>query len=93
MQYAGGRTRTGTKSPPRDFKSLASANSATPAEKRTAAFRKRLLSETTQKGLGPLTSAVTGRRSNQLSHWAIIDGAKHTLKTAYTILAKHEVLC
>ncbi|VDN46866.1 protein of unknown function [Petrocella atlantisensis] len=27
---------------------------------------------TTQKGLEPSTSAVTGRRSNQLSHWAII---------------------
>ena len=25
---------------------------------------------TTQKGLEPSTSAVTGRRSNQLSHWA-----------------------
>ena len=25
----------------------------------------------TQKGLEPSTSAVTGRRSNQLSHWAI----------------------
>ena len=27
--------------------------------------------ETTQTGLEPVTSAVTGRRSNQLSHWAI----------------------
>ena len=26
---------------------------------------------TTQTGLEPVTSAVTGRRSNQLSHWAI----------------------
>ena len=26
--------------------------------------------ETTQTGLEPVTSAVTGRRSNQLSHWA-----------------------
>jgi hypothetical protein len=26
---------------------------------------------TTQDGLEPTTSAVTGRRSNQLSHWAI----------------------
>ena len=25
---------------------------------------------TTQTGLEPVTSAVTGRRSNQLSHWA-----------------------
>ncbi len=25
---------------------------------------------TTQKGLEPSTSGVTGRRSNQLSHWA-----------------------
>ena len=27
--------------------------------------------QTTQTGLEPVTSAVTGRRSNQLSHWAI----------------------
>ena len=27
------------------------------------------------------TSAVTGRRSNQLSHWALNEG--HTFKTAY----------
>ncbi len=26
---------------------------------------------TTQTGLEPVTSAVTGRRSNQLSHWAM----------------------
>ena len=25
----------------------------------------------TQTGLEPVTSAVTGRRSNQLSHWAV----------------------
>ena len=29
------------------------------------------IDETTQKGLEPSTSAVTGRRSNQLSHWAL----------------------
>ena len=28
------------------------------------------IDETTQTGLEPVTSAVTGRRSNQLSHWA-----------------------
>jgi hypothetical protein len=28
------------------------------------------LDKTTQKGLEPSTSGVTGRRSNQLSHWA-----------------------
>ena len=28
--------------------------------------------KTTQIGLEPTTSAVTGRRSNQLSHWALI---------------------
>ena len=28
----------------------------------------------TQKGLGPSTSAVTGRHSNQLSYWAICGG-------------------
>ena len=27
--------------------------------------------QTTQTGLEPVTSAVTGRRSNQLSHWAM----------------------
>ena len=37
--------------------------------------------ETTQKGLEPSTSAVTGRRSNQLSHWAIfIPKINFTLK-------------
>ena len=35
---------------------------------------------TTQIGLEPTASAVTGRRSNQLSHWALC-----TLKTAYEI--------
>ena len=29
------------------------------------------LRHTTQTGLEPVTSAVTGRRSNQLSHWAL----------------------
>ena len=33
--------------------------------------------QATQTGLEPVTSAVTGRRSNQLSHWAM------TLKTKY----------
>ena len=28
--------------------------------------------ETTQIGLEPTASAVTGRRSNQLSHWALL---------------------
>ena len=30
-----------------------------------------LLIQATRKGLEPSTSAVTGRRSNQLSHWAL----------------------
>ena len=70
---AGGRTWTGTVLPPRDFKSLASAYSATPANSYWIiilfVFLKR---KTTQIGLEPTTSAVTGRRSNQLSHWALI---------------------
>ena len=61
IRNAGGRTRTGTDFTPRDFKSLVSANSTTPAKRKT-----------TQRGLEPLASAVTGRRSNQLSHWALI---------------------
>ena len=31
----------------------------------------RTFRQTTQNGLEPMTSAVTGRRSNQLSHWAL----------------------
>ena len=42
---------------------------------------------TTQKRLELSTSAVTGRRSNQLSHWAITK--VYTFKTAYT---KHKNL-
>ena len=47
---------------------------------------------TTQTGLEPVTSAVTGRRSNQLSHWARSKFARklgsgfNTLKTEYKIL-------
>ena len=41
-----------------------------------------LVNQTTQKRLELSTSAVTGRRSNQLSHWAIIKGTC-TFKTAY----------
>jgi hypothetical protein len=85
---------------PQDFKSCASACSATPALNGTNRARtydpllvRQMLSqlsydpkglnqfhfnfifitkETTQKGLEPSTSAVTGRRSNQLSHWALL---------------------
>ncbi len=32
----------------------------------------RTFRQTTQNGLEPMTSAVTGRRSNQLSHWALL---------------------
>ena len=35
--------------------------------------RKSKHKNTTQTGLEPVTSAVTGRRSNQLSHWAITE--------------------
>ena len=70
-----------------DFKSQASANSATRADTRTSVrhlfkIRNRLIMvksgtdlsvpETTQIGLEPTASAVTGRRSNQLSHWALL---------------------
>ena len=48
---------------PQDFKSCASASSAMPAYA--------LAVQTTRMGLEPTTSAVTGRRSNQLSHRAI----------------------
>ena len=41
---------------------------------------------TTQTGLEPVTSAVTGRRSNQLSHWAI--KATCTFKTPYRFRSK-----
>ena len=33
--------------------------------------RKHMRIQTTQIGLEPTASAVTGRRSNQLSHWAL----------------------
>ena len=40
--------------------------------------------KTTQIGLEPTTFAVTGRRSNQLSHWAIFFIMKvYTFKTAH----------
>ena len=67
---AGSRTRTGTDVTPRDFKSLASANFAMPAQllKERAGL---LPSPTTLKGLEPSTSAVTGRRTNQLYHRAV----------------------
>ena len=66
-----------------DFKSLASANSAMPAkltpDKKISTVMQTMplvssfhncKKKTTQIGLEPTTSAVTGRRSNQLSHWA-----------------------
>ena len=68
---------------PRDFKSRASASSATAAYGTYRArtydplLVRQMLSQlsydpiTTQKRLELSTSAVTGRRSNQLSHWAI----------------------
>ncbi len=44
-----------------------------------------IYAETTQIGLEPTTSAVTGRRSNQLSHWAIPKMLLlYTFKTTYT---------
>ena len=78
---------------PRDFKSRASANSATAAYvvrrgpihevnwedllRHSDILEEDVVSRTnqrtyipTQTGLEPVTSAVTGRRSNQLSHWA-----------------------
>ena len=78
---AGNRTWTGTRLLPRDFKSLASANSAMPAkltpDKKISTVLQTMplvssfhngKKKTTQIGLEPTTSAVTGRRSNQLSH-------------------------
>ena len=40
--------------------------------------------QTTPAGLEPATSAVTGRRSNQLSHWALFKAC--TLKTEHIFL-------
>ena len=42
------------------------------------------MKQATQKRLELSTSAVTGRRSNQLSHWAILKVC--TFKTTYTKL-------
>ena len=44
-------------------------------------FRNAVAFQTTQKRLELSTSAVTGRRSNQLSHWAILK--IYTFKTTY----------
>ena len=48
------------------------------------------LLKTTQKGLEPSTSAVTGRRSNQLSHWALFK--VYTLKTEHIFLIPTSLL-
>ena len=52
--------------------------------------------QTTQKRLELSTSAVTGRRSNQLSHWAILQFSEgyvpsklHTVKTNIIIQTYH----
>ena len=57
---------------PRDFKSRASASSATAAAIKLNFSHHNMIRETTQKRLELSTSAVTGRRSNQLSHWALL---------------------
>ena len=36
-------------------------------------------------GFEPTTSAVTGRRSNQLSHQALLKDIKYTFKTSHKI--------
>ena len=79
----GNRTRTDFT--PQDFKSCASACSATAAYKKETKFRRDLASLTTQMRLELTTSAVTGRRSNQLSHWAILKmfSAPSKLHTCY----------
>ena len=101
---AGDRNRTGTVSLQQDFKSCASASSATPAYRISANGTNRArtcdpllvrqvlsqlsydpratyMLQTTPAGLEPATSAVTGRRSNQLSHEAIMKA--YTFKTSY----------
>ena len=42
-----------------------------------------MMGETTQKRLELSTSAVTGRRSNQLSHWALLGALGVRLLDAY----------
>ena len=93
LTNAGDRNRTGTVFLQQDFKSCASASSATPAcntfftgTNRARTYDpllvRQMLSQlsydpiflllTTPAGLEPATSAVTGRRSNQLSHEALL---------------------
>ena len=48
--------------------------------------------QTTRKGLEPSTSAVTGRRSNQLSHRAILFGVpskSHTVNYFSKLFSLH----
>ena len=50
-----------------------------------------LITVTTQKGLEPSTFAVTGRRSNQLSHWAIrlYEGFMYLQNIIQKVLSNH----
>ena len=66
---------------PQDFKSCASASSATPAKCRWH------IPQTTRMGLEPTTSAVTGRRSNQLSHRAILMYLQNCIQSIHSSLS------
>ena len=49
----------------------------------------RHMNQTTQIGLEPTTFAVTGRRSNQLSHWAILYYLHPQNRTLKSSLSSH----
>ena len=72
---------------PQDFKSCASASSATPANiyNKTTTVNRGFLLLATRKGFEPSTSAVTGRRSNQLSHRALQIRSFHAMESPHYI--------
>ena len=57
---------------------------ALPAELRSHIVIVKTITETTQTGLEPVTSAVTGRRSNQLSHEALFTYLQNFIQIPWT---------